>query len=102
MSHTRSNAAFARALELFPGGVNSPARACRSVGADPVFAQRGEGAFVVDADGHRYLDYVGAFGPLILGHGRREVLDAMRAQLELGLSFGMDVPTGPGSSRVSA
>jgi glutamate-1-semialdehyde 2,1-aminomutase len=72
-----------------PGGVNSPARACRSVGADPVFAARGDGAWVTDIDGHRYCDYVGAFGPMILGHGRPEVLAAMRAQLEQGLSFGM-------------
>jgi len=89
MPHKHSDAAFARAKKLFPGGVNSPARACRSVGADPVFAARGEGAFVIDIDGHRYLDYVGAFGPMILGHGRIEVLDAMRAQLQHGLSFGM-------------
>ena len=86
---TKSAAAFTLAKSLLPGGVNSPARACRSVGADPVFAARGEGAYVTDIDGHRYLDYVGAFGPMILGHARREVLDAMRAQLELGLSFGM-------------
>jgi len=88
-SHDKSAAAFTVARSLLPGGVNSPARACRSVGADPVFAARGDGAYVTDVDGHRYLDYVGAFGPMILGHGRREVLDAMRAQLELGLSFGM-------------
>lgn len=88
-SHDKSAAAFTVARSLLPGGVNSPARACRSVGADPVFAARGDGAYVTDVDGHRYLDYVGAFGPMILGHGRREVLDAMRNQLELGLSFGM-------------
>jgi glutamate-1-semialdehyde 2,1-aminomutase len=88
-SHDKSAAAFSVARSLLPGGVNSPARACRSVGADPVFAARGDGAYVTDVDGHRYLDYVGAFGPMILGHGRKEVLDAMRAQLELGLSFGM-------------
>lgn len=87
--HEKSAAAFTVARSLLPGGVNSPARACRSVGADPVFAASGDGARVTDIDGHRYLDYVGAFGPMILGHGRREVLDAMRAQLELGLSFGM-------------
>lgn len=88
--HTpKSAAAFTLAKSLLPGGVNSPARACRSVGADPVFAARGDGAWVTDIDGHRYCDYVGAFGPMVLGHGRREVLDAMRAQLELGLSFGM-------------
>jgi len=89
MPHEHSDAAFTRAKKIFPGGVNSPARACRSVGADPVFAARGEGAYVIDIDGNRYLDYVGAFGPMILGHGRAEVLDAMRAQLTQGLSFGM-------------
>jgi glutamate-1-semialdehyde 2,1-aminomutase len=88
-ANPRSAEAFARARALLPGGVNSPARACRSVGCDPVFAARGEGAYVYDVDGHRYTDYVGAFGPMILGHGRREVLDAMRAQLELGLCYGM-------------
>ncbi|MBL8786580.1 MAG: glutamate-1-semialdehyde 2,1-aminomutase [Deltaproteobacteria bacterium] len=86
---TRSATAFSRAKLLFPGGVNSPARACRSVGADPVFAARGDGAFVIDVDQNRYLDYVGAFGPMILGHGRREVLDAMHAQIGLGLCYGM-------------
>ena len=89
MPNKRSHAAFAHAKKLFPGGVNSPARACRSGGADPVFAARGDGAFVIDVDGNRYLDYVGAFGPMILGHGRHEVLEAMRAQLAQGLSFGM-------------
>ncbi|MCC6625380.1 MAG: glutamate-1-semialdehyde 2,1-aminomutase [Deltaproteobacteria bacterium] len=84
-----SSAAFARSQRAFPGGVNSPARACRSVGAEPVFAKSGVGAVVLDIDGHRYLDYVGAFGPMILGHGHPDVLAAMRAQLELGLSFGM-------------
>ncbi len=89
MSHKHSDAAFSRAKRLFPGGVNSPARACRSVGCDPVFAAKGDGAWVTDVDNNRYLDYVGAFGPMILGHGRQEVLDAMRAQLTHGLSFGM-------------
>ena len=70
MPHRHSEAAFARAKKLFPGGVNSPARACRSVGADPVFAARGDGAWVIDVDQNRYLDYVGAFGPMILGPGR--------------------------------
>lgn len=87
--HRNSHAAFTRSKKLFPGGVNSPARACRSVGAEPVFAARGDGAFVTDIDNNRYCDYVGAFGPMILGHGRAEVLDAMRSQLAYGLSFGM-------------
>lgn len=85
----RSSEAFARSQRALPGGVNSPARACRSVGAEPVFAARGDGAYVTDLDGHRYIDYLGAFGPMILGHGTPAVLAAMRAQLELGLSFGM-------------
>src|SRR5688572_6109357 len=84
-----STAAFARSQAIFPGGVNSPARACRSVGCDPVFAEHGDGAWVEDIDGGRYLDYVGAFGPMILGHARPEVLAAMRTQLGRGLSFGM-------------
>jgi len=85
----RSHIAFERSQRAFPGGVNSPARACRSVGAEPVFAARASGAYVEDIDGNRYLDYVGAFGPAILGHAHPAVLDAMRAQLPHGLCFGM-------------
>lgn len=86
--HARSAQAFAKAQAVMPGGVNSPARACRSVGRDPIFIARGEGAWVTDVDGNRYRDYVCAFGPMILGHGHPEVMAAVRAQVDLGLSFG--------------
>src|SRR5690606_23211945 len=68
MSLTKSSAAFARAKRLIPGGVNSPARAFGGVGGEPLFFARGEGAHLVDLDGNRYLDYIGSWGPLILGH----------------------------------
>ncbi|PIE18278.1 MAG: glutamate-1-semialdehyde-2,1-aminomutase [Proteobacteria bacterium] len=84
----KSQTAFAAAARLMPGGVNSPARACLSVGVEPIFVAKGAGAHVTDLDGREYIDYVGAFGPMILGHGHPEVLEAMRAQLELGLGFG--------------
>ena len=68
MERQRSHDAFEAAKVLMPGGVNSPARACRSVGADPTFTARARGAYVYDLDGHEYIDLVGAFGPMILGH----------------------------------
>src|SRR5689334_12390912 len=88
MSTQRSQSIFERARSIIPGGVNSPVRACRSVGADPVFIARGEGARVVDADGNRYIDLIGSWGPLILGHCHPEVLDAIREALVLGTTFG--------------
>jgi len=71
-----------------PGGVNSPVRAFRAVGGEPVFIARGEGAWLVDADGNRYLDLVGAWGPLILGHAHPAVVDAVRRQAGLGTAYG--------------
>ncbi len=88
-STARSAAAFDRARALMPGGVNSPARACRSVGADPVRITSAEGGTVTDVDGQRYLDLVGAFGPMILGHGHPAVLEALGAQAARGFSYGM-------------
>ncbi|PKN54516.1 MAG: glutamate-1-semialdehyde-2,1-aminomutase [Deltaproteobacteria bacterium HGW-Deltaproteobacteria-14] len=85
---TESHRAFEAASRRMPGGVNSPARACLSVGAEPVFIKSGEGAWLTDVDGNRYLDYVCGFGPMILGHGHPEVLAAMHAQLDRGLSYG--------------
>ena len=81
-----------RAEELFPGGVNSPVRAYRAVGGDAPVIVRGEGSYVFDADGNRYIDYIGAFGPLILGHGNRAVVDAIQAAAEAGGSFGATSP----------
>ena len=83
-----SDQLFARALQLMPGGVNSPVRAFRSVGGTPRFFTRGEGAWVWDADGRRYIDYVGSWGPLILGHADPDVVRAVQEAAARGLSFG--------------
>jgi glutamate-1-semialdehyde 2,1-aminomutase len=82
-----------RAEQLIPGGVNSPVRAFRSVGGVPPFLVRGEGAYVWDADGNRYLDYVGSWGPLILGHSVPDVIDAIVHAARKGTSFGASTPT---------
>jgi glutamate-1-semialdehyde 2,1-aminomutase len=81
-----------RAEQLIPGGVNSPVRAFRSVGSDPPFLVRGQGARVWDADGNRYIDYVGSWGPLILGHSNPEVLEAIIQAARNGTSFGASTP----------
>ena len=85
---TRSQELFDQARRHIPGGVNSPVRAFRGVGGDPVFFQRGEGAFLIDADGRRYVDYVGSWGPMILGHAHPGVLRSVHEAVERGLSFG--------------
>ena len=87
-----------RAAGLFPGGVNSPVRAYRAVGGEPPILVRGAGPHVWDADGNRYLDYVGAFGPLLLGHAHPAVVEAIRCAAEAGGSFGA---TGPGEIRLA-
>lgn len=84
----RSAALFAAACERIPGGVNSPVRAFANVGISPAFYERALGSRVVDVDGNEYVDFIGSWGPMILGHRPPEVLDAVRAQLERGLSFG--------------
>ena len=85
---TRNEQLFARARQTIPGGVNSPVRAFRSVGGTPRFFARGAGASVWDADGKRYLDYVGSWGPLILGHADPDVVTAVQRAAANGLSFG--------------
>ena len=77
-----------RAREVMPGGVNSPVRSFRSVGGSPFFVKRGEGAYLVDTEGHRYVDFVLSWGPLVLGHGHPAVIDALEAQLSRGTSYG--------------
>jgi len=84
----RSQELFEAAKHLIPGGVNSPVRAFGSVGGDPRFIRSGRGSTVVDEDGKEYLDFIGSWGPMILGHGHPVVLDALRAALEHGTSFG--------------
>jgi glutamate-1-semialdehyde 2,1-aminomutase len=88
MTTSRSEDLFHRAQRTIPGGVNSPVRAFRSVGGVPRFILGGEGCYVTDADGNRYVDYVGSWGPLILGHRPPEVVAALREVLERGTSFG--------------
>jgi glutamate-1-semialdehyde 2,1-aminomutase len=85
---SRSAAAYERAVELLPGGVNSPVRAMRQIGRDPVFVARGEGAELVDVDGNRYVDWVLSWGPLIAGHAHPEVVSAVSAAAAAGTSFG--------------
>ena len=84
----RSTELFARAVEMIPGGVNSPVRAFRGVGGTPRFIRSAEGATMTDVDGRTYIDYVGSWGPMILGHADAEVLDALRDALGRGTSYG--------------
>lgn len=88
MRREQSLAAFTRAQSLIPGGVNSPARAFGGVGGTPVFMDRGEGPYLYDIDGNRYLDYIGSWGPHILGHQHPAILNAIHAALAKGTSFG--------------
>src|SRR5438552_1459931 len=84
----RSQEAFQRACRLIPGGVNSPARAFGAVGGQPLFIARGEGPFLFDLDGNQYLDYIGSWGPLILGHAHPRVVAAVEEAVRRGASFG--------------
>ncbi len=84
----RSSAAFKRAQKLMPGGVNSPARAFGAVGGSPLFIERAEGPYLYDIDGNRYLDYVGSWGPLLLGHRHPRVVAAIEQALARGTSYG--------------
>ncbi|MDE2370062.1 MAG: aminotransferase class III-fold pyridoxal phosphate-dependent enzyme, partial [Burkholderiales bacterium] len=79
---------FARAQRVIPGGVNSPVRAFRAVGGTPRFIERAQGAYIWDAEGKRYIDYIGSWGPMILGHGHPAVLEAVRKAAVDGFSFG--------------
>jgi glutamate-1-semialdehyde 2,1-aminomutase len=88
MTTKRSEELFAEAQHLFPGGVNSPVRAFRGVGGTPRFIASGDGAWIVDADGNRYIDYVLSWGPLILGHTHPAVVQAVQEQAARGMSFG--------------
>ncbi|MFK3649658.1 glutamate-1-semialdehyde 2,1-aminomutase [Lysobacter enzymogenes] len=89
MNNARSHELFTRASQLLPGGVNSPVRAFKSVGGEPFFAQRAEGAYLFDVDGNRYVDYVGSWGPMIAGHAHPQVLAAVERTMRDGLSFGV-------------
>ncbi len=91
-SRDQSRAAFARAKQLMPGGVNSPARAFGAVGGEPLFISRAEGPYLVDLDGNRYLDYVGSWGPMILGHCHPAVVAALERAIRRGTSYGAPTP----------
>ncbi|MBW1766099.1 MAG: glutamate-1-semialdehyde 2,1-aminomutase [Deltaproteobacteria bacterium] len=84
----KSKDLFEKALKYIPGGVNSPVRAGKSVGIDPLFISRAEGCFLWDADGDRYIDYIGSWGPMILGHAHPEVVRALEEKVSMGTSFG--------------
>ena len=92
MTRETSERLFAEALDLLPGGVSSPVRAFRAVGGSPLFIDRGEGAYLVDVDGNRYVDYVLSWGPLILGHAHPRVVAALEQALRKGTSFGAPSP----------
>jgi glutamate-1-semialdehyde 2,1-aminomutase len=88
MNYHNSQKLFEQAQRLIPGGVNSPVRACRSVGAQPLFIDHAEGCLIFDVDGNRYIDYVGSWGPMILGHRDPAVIEAIGDVLTRGTSFG--------------
>ena len=88
MKLTKSEQLIERARQSIPGGVNSPVRAFKGVGGTPVFFERGEGAYLTDADGNRYIDYVGSWGPMLLGHGNPAIVKAVQEQAAQALGFG--------------
>lgn len=88
MNHSTSEKLFAEAQEVIPGGVNSPVRAFRAVGGQPLFIERAKGPYIWDADGNRYVDYVCSWGPLILGHAHPRVVKALQQAVERGTSYG--------------
>lgn len=92
MKTTKSQALFAEAQRLIPGGVNSPVRACKSVGCDPRFIQRASGSKIYDADGNEYIDFVCSWGPMILGHNYPAIMEAIRQTMADGTSFGAPCP----------
>lgn len=85
---THSETLFEQAQKYIPGGVNSPVRAFRGVGGTPLFFNHAEGAYLYDEDGRRYIDYIGSWGPMILGHSDKRIKDALHAQIELGVGYG--------------
>src|SRR5512139_4019355 len=92
MNTTRSRQLFAQAQALLPGGVDSPVRAFRAVGGQPLFIERGEGPYLYDVDGNRFIDYVLSWGPLITGHAHPKVIEAVRETAVKGTSYGAPSP----------
>ncbi|HUV51106.1 MAG TPA: glutamate-1-semialdehyde 2,1-aminomutase [Anaerolineae bacterium] len=91
MNCEKSHKLFNRALDVIPGGVNSPVRACKSVGMEPIFINYANGSMVVDVDGNKYIDYIGSWGPMILGHRHSSVIRALASALNRGTSFGAPI-----------
>ena len=89
MIYKRSSELFAEAQQVIPGGVNSPVRAFKAVGGTPIFAERAKGAYIYDADGNKFIDYINSWGPMILGHAHEKVVSAVIEKAKLGTSFGM-------------
>ncbi len=87
-STTASESLFHKAMEVIPGGVNSPVRAFKAVGLPPRMIRSGRGSRIVDEDGNEFIDYVGSWGPLILGHAHPEILEALSEAMKSGTSFG--------------
>ncbi len=92
MNHQKSAELFTKARKVIPGGVNSPVRAFKSVGCDPIFISRAEGSKIFDVDGNAYIDYVGSWGPMILGHCHPKVVEAIQQTAKNGASFGAPTP----------
>ena len=88
MKFENSHKLFEQALDIIPGGVNSPVRACKSVGAEPIFINHAEGCLIFDEDGNSFVDYIGSWGPMILGHRHPSVIQAVESVLQMGTSFG--------------
>ena len=91
MNFKTSHQLYEQALKFIPGGVNSPVRACKSVGTDPLFIDRADGCRIFDADGNSFIDYIGSWGPMVLGHRPRAVIEAVTAVLNRGISFGAPI-----------
>ena len=88
-NYEKSDALYEKAVFSIPGGVNSPVRAFKSAGRSPVFIKSGKGAYIIDADNNRYIDYIGSWGPLILGHNNKKVLSSVKKTVKQGSSFGL-------------
>ncbi len=89
MIYQRSSALFTEAQKYIPGGVNSPVRAFKAVGGDPIYVKKAQGAYLYDEDGNRLIDYIASWGPLILGHAFEPVIEAVIEKAKNGTSFGM-------------
>ena len=88
LKRTNSDLLFSKAQTLMPGGVNSPVRAFKNVGNNPIFFKSAKGAILTDEDNNKYIDFIGSWGPMILGHSNPIIVEAVKKQLELGTSYG--------------